>query len=134
VPIGWTFAVTVVIAAMLVGGCGFDVQSPDLFLMTRTGPGSPLTLLVNDGGTIRCNGGHVRPLSDQLLLQARNVATNLDNDAKRKLHFPIAANSVYTYTFKLPDGAVTFPDTAAGSHAELAQAEQFELQAQGECG
>jgi len=119
---------------MLLGGCGLNVQSPDLFLMTRTGPGGALTVLVNDGGTIRCDGGHARSLPDQLLLQARNVATNLDNDAKRKLQFPVAANSVYTYTFKLPHGSVKFPDTAAGSHPELAQAEQFALQARGECG
>ena len=33
------------------------MQSPDLFLLTRTGQGATLTLLVNDGGTIRCNGG-----------------------------------------------------------------------------
>ncbi len=118
----------------VLAGC-FDVQSPDLFALTRTGSGGRLKLLVNDGGTIRCNGGAAKPLPDKLLLQARDLATMLDNDAKRGLRILPGANSVATYSIKLQHGTISFPDTAARRHSELAQAELFAVQAaQGPCG
>jgi hypothetical protein len=118
-----------------VAGCGLDVASPDLFVLHRSGQGKPLTLLVNDSGTIRCNGGKARSLPDPLLLDARDLATDLDNDAKRKLHIAPAPNSVFSYTVTLQDGTITFSDTAARTHPELARAELFAVQAaQGPCG
>ncbi len=119
----------VLIAVLLLAGCGLDIQSPDLFLLTRTGPGQHLTLLVNDSGTVRCNGGKARPLSNELLIQARDLAQNLDSDAKAKLRIPKAPNSVALYTIRLQDGTIEFPDTAAARHHELAAAELFAVQA-----
>ncbi len=115
----------------LLGGCGFGVQAPDLFLLTRAGGGGRLTLLVNDSGTIRCNGGRARALADPLLLQARDLASGLSGDAQEKLRIPSPANSVYRYTIRLQQGTIAFPDTAAasGKYPRLAQAEQFALQA-----
>jgi hypothetical protein len=119
----------------LVSGCGFDVASPDLFLLTRTGEGKPLGLLVNDAGTIRCDGGRARKLSDPLLLRARDIATSLAEDAKRKLGIPASQKSAFHYTVKLQDGTISFPDTAAARHPELAQLELFAVQAaQQACG
>jgi hypothetical protein len=116
-------------------GCGLNVQSADLFLLTRSGQGQRLTLLVNDGGTIRCNGGKARPLPDPLLLQARDLAGTLGADVVSKLHTAANAHSVFTYRVKLQDGTLEFPDTAAATHTELAQAEQFTVQAaQQACG
>jgi hypothetical protein len=127
--------VGVILLAGLLAGCGFAVQSPDLFLMTRTGQGKTLTLLLNDGGTIRCDGGRTRPLADPLLLRARDLATSLDSDAKRGLRIPAPADSVFHYTVRLQDGTISFPDTAAAKHSELAQAELFAVQAaQQACG
>jgi hypothetical protein len=121
--------------AALVSGCGFDVASPDLFLLARTGEGKPLRLLVNDAGTIRCDGGRTRKLSDPLLLRARDIATSLAADAKRQLRIPASQNSTFHYTVKLQDGTISFPDTAAASHSELAQLELFAVQAaQQACG
>jgi hypothetical protein len=122
--------------SIALAGCGLNVQSPDLFLLKRSGQGQTLTLLVNDGGTIRCNGGKPKPLSDPMLLQARALATSLGPDAKAKLQIATAApGSVNFYTVKLQDGKITFPDTAAASHHELAQAELFAVQAaQSYCG
>jgi hypothetical protein len=115
----------------LLAGCGFDVQSADLFLLTRTGAGGKLTLLVNGGGTIRCNGGKPRQLSDSLLLDARALASSLGGDAQEKLRIPSPSNSVYRYTIRLQQGTIAFPDTAAasGKYPRLAQAEQFALEA-----
>jgi hypothetical protein len=122
-------------ASLALAGCGLNVQSADLFLLTRTGQGKPLTLLVNDSGTIACNGGKAKPLSDPLLLQARDLATTLDDDAVAKLRIAAGPDSVFDYTIRLADGTISFPDTAAATHTELAQAEQFALRAgQQECG
>ncbi len=114
---------------LAVAGCGEDVQSPDLFLLTRTGAGARLTLLVNDGGTIRCNGAAARSLPDSLLIQARDLADSLDADAKAKLRIAAGPGSVATYTVRLADGTIRFPDTAGAAHKELGQAELFALQA-----
>ena len=123
--------------AGVLAGCGLNVQSADLFLLTRVGQGSRLSLLVNDGGKIRCDGGRPRRLSDPLLLQARDLASALDGDAKESLKLPSARNSVYRYTVHLQNGTVSFPDTATagGKFPALARAELFAVRAaQQACG
>jgi len=112
-----------------LAACGFAVEAPDDFLLTRTGQGTKLTLLVNDAGTIRCDGGRVRQITSSMLISARDLVTNLDNDAKAGLKIPQSAGSVYRYTIRMQDGTISFPDTAAVKHTELAPAEQYALQA-----
>jgi hypothetical protein len=114
-------------AAALLAGCGLDVESPDLFQVIRSGPGPKVTMLVNSSGTISCNGGKPKQLSDPLLLQARALSDSLNNDVK--LHFARNAHSVFSYTVKVPNGTFTFPDTAASARKELAQLELFVVQA-----
>src|SRR5581483_7497206 len=89
--------------AASVCGCGLNVASPDLFLLQRTGPAGPLSLVVNDGGTIRCNGAKPKALSDPLLIRARALASDLDQDAKNKLRISPPSNSVAVYTITLQD-------------------------------
>jgi hypothetical protein len=123
--------------AALVAGCGLSVQAPDLFLLTRTGQGARLTLLVNDAGTVRCDGGRALSLPDPLLLTARDLARSLSGDAKANLRIAPASDSVYRYTIKLQSGTVSFPDTApaTGRYPALARAELFTVQtAQQVCG
>jgi hypothetical protein len=120
--------------ALLTAGC-FDVRSADLFLLTRTGQGSTLTLLVNDGGTIRCNGGKAKRVSNTTLIAARDLADNLAGDAQDNLTIPRAPGSVYYYRIRLEQGTVAFPDRAAATRKVLAQAELFAAQAaQRACG
>jgi hypothetical protein len=120
--------------AVLVAGC-FDVQSADLFLLTRTGQGPKLTLLVNDGGTIRCDGGKAKPVSNTTLITARDLADNLATDAQNKLTIPNAPGSVYYYRIRLQGGTISFPDKASATRNTLAQAELFAAQtAQRDCG
>ncbi|MGH2858870.1 MAG: hypothetical protein ACRDMJ_15455 [Solirubrobacteraceae bacterium] len=120
---------TAVAAALAVAGCGFDVESPDLFLLTRTGQGPRLTLLVNDSGTIRCDGGRARPLADSLLIAARDLSQNLAGDAGNHLTIARTARTVDYYRIRLAQGTVKFPDTAGGRHPTLARAELFATQA-----
>jgi hypothetical protein len=131
------WALAMIALAPLAAGCGLNVQSPDLFLLTRTGQGAKLTMLVNDGGTISCNGHTPRRLPGPLLLDARDLAGSLDGDAKAKLRIPFAPNSVYHYTIRLQNGTISFPDTATagGRFPALARAELFTVQAaQQACG
>jgi hypothetical protein len=115
------------VLAVIAASCGVNVQPADLFLLQRTGQGKTLTLLVRDDGTIRCNGHTGKALSDAQLLQARDLESSLDTDAKTPLR-PAAVGRVYTYSIKLPDGTITFGDTAAAAHKELGQAELFATQ------
>lgn len=127
-------AMALAVACVATTGC-LSVQSSDLFFLTRTGAGPRLTLLVNDGGTVRCNGGAAKPLPDKLLLQARDLASRLDADAKDHLQLPLTSQTVATYTVKLRGGTISFPDTAARTHSELAQLELLTVQiAHGPCG
>jgi hypothetical protein len=127
-------AVLAVLAATVLAGC-FDVQSPDLFLLTRTGQGSKLMLLINDGGTIRCNGAKAKAISNTSLIAARDLADNLAGDAQNKLTIPDVAGSVYYFRIRLEQGTVSFPDRAASRRPTLAQAELFATQAaQRDCG
>jgi hypothetical protein len=122
--------VAAVLVVVFLGGCGLDVQAPDLFQVTRAGAGGQrLTLLVNDGGTISCDGGKPKSLPDPQLLQARDLATSLNADAKAKLKFPVNGRSVFSYTVKVQNGTFIFPDTAASARKELSQLELFVLQA-----
>ncbi len=121
--------------AAALSGCGLQVASPDLFALTRTGPGPKLTLLVNDSGTIRCNGKPAKRLSDPLLLQARSLATTLATDAQHSLRLAGTSQSVFSYKIQLQQGSVVFSDTSAHGRSELTQAEAFALAAaQGPCG
>jgi hypothetical protein len=115
--------------ALVLSGCGLSVQSPDLFQLTRQGQGTKLTMLVNDSGTIRCDGGQAKPLADKLLLQARDLAGSLDTDAKSGLKLPTPPGTIYSYTVKLKSGTISFPDRSGAKHPELAQTELFATEA-----
>ena len=115
-------------AALALAGC-FDVRSADLFLLTRTGQGSRLTLLVGDGGTIACDGRKPKALNDQLLIAARDLADNLASDAAKNLMLPVTPGTIFTYRIKLQGGAVTFSDHDTAHHPILAQAEVFAAEA-----
>jgi hypothetical protein len=125
----------VIALAVVLCGCGLDVQEPDLFLLTRTGSGHKLTLLVNYDGTVHCNGGKARNLPDPLLLQARDLVNALGGDAQRNLRIPSSKDSVDRYYVRLQGGTISFPDTAGATHPNLAQLELLATQAaQQACG
>ena len=126
------WAVSGVVAAVAVvglSGCGFDVQSPDLFLLTRSGQGTRLTLLVNDSGTLSCNHGKAKMISSSLLITARDLADNLSGDAGKSLNLPIARGSTFAFTIKLQQGTIRFSDRDTARRPILAQAELFAAQA-----
>jgi len=124
---GWriTGVLLGVTAALSLGACGLNVRSPDVLLLTRTGQGTRLTLLIGDGGTISCDGRSPKSLSDSLLIRARDLAVNLASDATRNLRLAAGPGTIFSYRIKLPAGTVVFSDHDTAHHPVLAQAEVF---------
>jgi hypothetical protein len=128
-------AVGLAAAVVVLAGCGLNVQSADLFLLTRTGQGSKLTLLVNDSGTIRCNGAKAKMISNTLLIEARDLSDNLGTDAGHNLVLAPRPGTVFSYRISLQQGTIRFSDRDTQGHQELARAELFAAQAaQQACG
>jgi hypothetical protein len=111
-------AVLAVLAALplaaLATGCGESVTLPDLFVVTRTGgaPRHTLTVLVNEGGSVRCDGGPTHQLSDPQLILARGIAEELDSPSAKHLSLPARPGSVFSYNVRDPEGSVRFADNS----------------------
>ena len=123
-------------ALAIVGltGCGLAVQAPDLFLVTRTGAGKPLTMVVNYEGAVTCDRRAAKTLPGKLLLVARSLPGQLESDANKKIDPPSPPGSVYRFKVSLQYGTFSFPDTSAAHRPELAKLEQFVFQAAPICG
>ncbi len=96
--------------ALAASGCGGGTG--DLFAVERSGdvPGAHLRLVVSDGGELTCNDQAPKAMSDQLLLDARAIATDLEDPAQHSLNLPAGAQSVLQYVVRTPEGTVRFAD------------------------
>lgn len=135
--------VPVVLVVMMVGallaGCGESVELPDLFLIQRSGGAGKLTLLVNEGGAVRCNGGAKRQLSDPQLVLARGLQEELQSPSAKHLVLPARAGSVFDYYVRDDagdaEGTVRFADNSADQPSVLRHLAYFVLEvAQKVCG
>jgi len=105
-------------AAAIIMGCG--APSADLFVVTRSGsiPGARLTMLVGDGGTVRCNGGPEHELTSQQLIDARKITFELNGDdqdpgpATRNVRLPAGPVTILRYVVRSEQGTVAFSDTS----------------------
>lgn len=106
-------------AALAAAGCG--TPSADLFLVHRTGsiPGARLTMLVGDGGTVRCNGGPEREITSKQLIDARAILRDLNGKddehpgpADKDLTLRPGPGSILRYRVRSEDGTVAFSDTS----------------------
>jgi hypothetical protein len=113
------------VAALALAACG--TPSADLFVIRRSGaiPGARLSLLVSDGGTVRCNGTEPRMLGDAQLLEARELARDLAAPARRRLMLAPGRGSILTYVVRVEDGRVRFSDTSRGQPAVLRRLAYF---------
>ncbi len=107
-------ALLAVAAMVLAVGCG-GIKAPDLFVVERSGtvPGAHLTLLVNEEGGVRCNGGAIVKLSDPALVQARAIQEELSGPASKHTFLPARAGSVLSYYLRDENGTVRFADNSA---------------------
>jgi hypothetical protein len=104
----------VLLVLALLAGCG--AQSPDLFLVERSGPdpAANLTMVVSDGGTVTCNGKE-HELDGDRLLRARAITRALAEPAELGLELPPGAGANLSYKVSLEAGHVAFSDTSKGN-------------------
>ncbi|HEX2085277.1 MAG TPA: hypothetical protein VHF89_06305 [Solirubrobacteraceae bacterium] len=118
-------AASLAAALALLAGCG--TPSADLFVVDRTGslPDARLTLRVGDGGTVRCDGGEEIEIASEDLLDARQLAKDLEPLLGRGLRLPPREGSVLRYRVTGGEGEVTFADNSRGQPEPFARLVQF---------
>jgi hypothetical protein len=104
-------AALVLVAAL--AGCG--TPSPDLFVVDRSGPDpkANVELLVNDGGSVTCNGEQ-HPLDADRLLKARQLERDLEPQAELGIQLPEGPGTDLSYRVRMEGGTVAFSDRSAG--------------------
>ena len=107
-------AAALLLAAALAAGCG--TPSPDLFEVRRSGtdPNANVTMVVNDGGTVTCNGTR-HTLDAERLLRAREVERALEPQVELRLELPPGPRSELSYRVRTDGGSVAFADTSRGN-------------------
>ncbi len=101
------------VATLLAAGCG-GVTASDLFVVKRSGAGphARLTMLINEEGGIRCNGGPELKLSDPQLVRARAIQEELEEPSSHNLALTAEPGSVLSYSVRDQSGTVTFADNS----------------------
>lgn len=116
-------------SAASIAGCG-GIRPPDLFIVERSGsvPGARLTLLVDEQGGLRCNGGPKLKLSDPQIVQARGIQEDLETPAREHVSLPARRGSVLSYYLRDEDGGVRFADNSANQPQVFRNLALFVLQ------
>ncbi len=133
-------AAILLVAAVVLAGCGESVELPDLFVVTRTGGGEKLTVRINEDGTVHCfrspaHPGATHQLSDPQLIQARGVTEELQTSSAKHLSLPPRPGSVFRYNVRDAEGTVRFADNSAGQPSALHHLQYLVLEvAQRVCG
>ena len=114
----------IVLATAGLAACG--TESPDLFAVERTGPDRPanLTLVVNDGGSVRCNGTE-HPLDADRLLRARELTREIAKQAELGVELPKGPGANLSYRVRMEAGTVAFSDTSRGNPRSFFQLAAF---------
>ena len=112
------------VALLLLAGCG--TASPDLFEVRRSGDdrAANLTLVVNDGGHVTCNGKK-HELDADRLLRARAVLRAMEPQAELNLQLPKGPRSELSYRVRMEAGEVRFSDTSRGNPDSFFQVAAF---------
>ena len=104
------------VLALAVAAAGCGTPPPDLFEVKRTGegPNADVDVVVNDGGSVTCNGKE-HPLDADLLLRARQILRDLQPQAELHLELPPGPGSQLRYRARMEAGTVAFADTSPGN-------------------
>ena len=124
-------------AALCIAIAGCGAKPADIFIIERTNASTHalLTLLVNEEGGVRCNGGKELKLGDKELVQARGIQEDLKEAAAANTVLAPQPGSVYTYSLRDEAGSLRFSDNSAKQSSAMHQLQLFVLQtAQQLCG
>jgi hypothetical protein len=112
------------VVALLFAGCG--TASPDLFEVKRSGEdrAANLTMVVNDGGEVTCNGKD-HPLDADRLLRARELSRELADPAELGIELPPGPGTNLSYVVRMEAGSVAFSDTSRGNPPEFQRLAAF---------
>ena len=119
-------------AALLVAACGSPAA--DLFVVERSGtiPHARLSLLVGDGGTVRCNGGSEKEITSADLITARKIARELNGKdeahpgpAVEAMRVPPRPGSLLRYEIRSEKGRVAFSDNSLPQPSVFFLAQKF---------
>ena len=99
--------------ALAVAAAGCGTPPPDLFEVKRTGEdrNANVDVVVNDGGSVSCNGKE-HPLDADRLLRARQLLRDLEPQAELHLELPPGPQSQLRYRVRMEAGTVAFADTS----------------------
>jgi hypothetical protein len=114
----------IAVAAVLAAGCG--TESPDLFAVERSGSDreANLTLVVNDGGSVTCNGDE-HSLDADRLLRARELSRDIAKQAELGVELPPGPRTNLSYRVRMEAGTVAFSDTSRGNPRSFFQLAAF---------
>ena len=101
------------VLALALAGAGCGTPPPDLFEVERTGEdrNANVDVVVNDGGSVSCNGKE-HTLEADLLLRARQLVRDLQPQAELHLELPPGPRAQLRYTVRMEAGTVAFSDTS----------------------
>ena len=104
-------AAAALVTVAVLAGCG--TPPPDLFEVERSGPdpNANVTVVVNDGGSVTCNGKS-HPLDAKDLLRARQLVRDLEPQARLHLELPPGPRSELSYRARMEAGTVAVSDTS----------------------
>ena len=113
------------LAVGLLAGCGAFFA--DLFVVTRSGKdaNANLKLLVSDDGTVTCNQRKPVSMGAKRLLDARELARDLEKQAALGLELPKEKNSILAYKVRLEAGTIAFADRSRGLPKTFSRVEAF---------
>jgi hypothetical protein len=106
-------------AALALAGCGGAYS--DLLAVERTGslPDAQVSYVVNDGGTIRCDGGSEQQLPSKLLLESRDVVRALREQFEARTAYPRSPRALLRFRAETADGEMTFSDVDGARDPDL---------------
>lgn len=118
--------------AAALAGCGGDVVG-NLLEIHRDGsiPDARLTLLVKDDGRVSCNGGPLKLLPGELLLDARDFNHAVEGDIRRypkpmkSKAYAAGPGTVLSYRVRTAKDHFSFSDTSRGVPKPLVTLQGF---------
>ena len=114
--------------AVALAGCG---GSPGdvLSISVSGGPANrKQTIVVQDDGQSTCNGGPSKDIGSAALIDAREIARELGDDAERAAVYESSRPDATDYVARTKDGTVRWDDRAPALPEVLAKAQLFALQ------